>query len=72
MEAYWKRFYCKTVTEGVDALTVSKDSGTEWSMIEMHTNDESNGGITIRSKEHAEHLWFTLGQMLGKRLDGRG
>ena len=64
---YWKRFYCKTVTEGVDALTVSKSSDTDWSLIEMRTNDSPNGLITIRSIEHAEMLHAMLGQMLGVR-----
>ena len=63
MDAYTKRFYCKTVTEGVDALTVSKSSDTDWSTVEM----QGQGMITIRSKEHAESLVHMLNQMLGAR-----
>jgi len=59
---YTKRFYCKTVTEHVDALTVSKDAGTDWSTVEM----QGQGTITLRSREHAESLVHILNQMLGR------
>ena len=66
-DEYWKRFYCKTITDGTDALTVSKSSDTDWSIIEMRINGSSNGLITIRDKEHAESLVHMLNQMLGAR-----
>lgn len=62
MDAYTKRFYCKTVTEGRDALTVDKNAGTDWCTVEM----QGQGMITLRSKEHAESLVHMLNQMLGR------
>lgn len=64
-DSYWKKNYGSSVSSGCDELHVRKSSGGDWSHINMLTNDQPNGDITIRSKEHAEQLHFLLGQMLG-------
>lgn len=62
---YWSKDYCMTVSEsGCDMLSVNKNGGTDWSTLKMMTNERSNGLITLRSREIAEQLHFSLGQML--------
>lgn len=61
---YWCKNYAMMAQETNDALTLSKDSGTDWCRVTMRTNDIDSGSITIRSKAMAEQLHFMLGQML--------
>ncbi len=64
--SYFKKNYCMTVSESgsCDVLSVNKNNGTDWSALKMVTNGRSNGTITLRSREIAEQLHFSLGQML--------
>ena len=48
-----------------DTLTLSKALASDWISIELETNGNSNGEITLRGKEMAEHLRFMLGRILG-------
>ena len=66
MSDFHKKHYSMEIKESNDLIHIDKMSGTDWSTIEMVTNDKSNGYITIRSKNMAEHLHFMLGQMLDK------
>lgn len=61
---FWDKHYKMSAQQSNDRLCVSKNQGTDWSKVEMITNDFSNGTIQIRSKEMAEQLHFMLGQML--------
>lgn len=64
-DKYWNKDYCMTVSEsGCDILSINKNRGSDWSTLEMVTNAEPNGLITLRSREIAEQLHFSLGQML--------
>jgi len=64
MNDYYEKPYNMSVQESNDKLVLSKQSQTDWSVLQMVTNGESNGLITIRSKETAEGLHFMLSQML--------
>lgn len=66
MDDYWQSHYDSTAECGVDTLRVRKSNRTEWSEIELRIHGELKSEITIRSRQHAEHLHFMLGQMLGK------
>jgi len=64
MEKFYTKYYSMSVQEFNDKLIVKKISNTDWSNIQMITNDNENGSIQLRSKAMAEQLHFMLGQML--------
>lgn len=62
---YWDKTFSTSVSNGCDNIRVEKIGNSDWSHIKMITNNNSNGEITIRSKEQVEQIHFLLGQMLG-------
>jgi len=65
-DAYWSKVYQTEVTTSNDSLRLDKSAGSDWSHLNMITNGSLNGSITIRSKQQAEQLYFSLGQLLDK------
>ncbi len=64
-DKYWNKDYCMTVSgSGCDILSINKNKGTDWSTLEMVANERPSGLIRLRSREIAEQLHFSLGQML--------
>jgi len=61
---YWEKSYCRICGDGIDRLSLSKAGDSDWAYVEMITNGNSNGKITLRSREAAEELRFMLDRLL--------
>lgn len=64
---YCNKDYRRTITSGIDTLTLSKSPTSDRSIIIKESNGAYSSEITLSSREAAEQLRFMLGQLLDER-----
>lgn len=65
-DEYHGHYYRMELKTNGDTFEISKSSSSTWAKITKKNPDGTSDSLDIRSKQMAEQIHFTLGQMLGK------